>query len=110
MLSCEEGVFGNRLAQSPVMWLTGSRHRTSILQDLRDSPQLPIWLFIVAGIALGLIVILLLLTIPVSAKAFVWGVVYRGRYGPFGGGRDFGGLGRWLRRSNGAREAAQRIG
>jgi hypothetical protein len=96
MLSWGGTVCGNRLVQSAAMWLTASRPRTSILQDLRDSPQAPIWLFIVAGMALGLIVILLLLTSPVSAKDFAYGGwFYLGGYGPFGGSRGFGGLGRW---------------
>jgi hypothetical protein len=96
MLSCGETVFGNHPVQSAASWLTAPRPRTSILQEIRDSPQPPIWLFIVAGMALGLIVILLLLTIPVSAKDFAYGGwFYLGGYGPFGGGRGFGGLGRW---------------
>jgi hypothetical protein len=78
------------------MWLTASRPRPSILQALRDSPQPPIWLFIVARMALGLVVILLLLTIPISAKDFLYGGwFYLGGYGPFGGRGGFGGLGRW---------------
>ena len=96
MLSWGERVFGNRLGQSVAMWLTASRPRTPILQALRDSPQPPIWLFIVAGMALGLVVTLLLLTIPVSAKDFLYGGwFYLGGYGPFGGRGGFGGLGRW---------------
>src|SRR5207245_8387788 len=93
MLSCEEGVFGNRLAQSAAMWLTGSRHRTSILQDLQNSHQPPIWLLIVAGMALGVIVIVLVLAIPVSAEDFRYYTGY-GFNGPFGGG-GVGGLGSW---------------
>src|SRR5437867_12544161 len=70
MLSCEEGVFGNRLAQSAAMWLTGSRHRTSILQDLQNSHQPPIWLLIVSGMALWVIVIVLVLAISVFGEDF----------------------------------------
>ncbi len=87
------GVFGNRLAQSAAMWLTGSRHRTSILQDLQNSHQPPIWLLIVAGMALGVIVIVLVLAIPVSGEDFRYYTGY-GFNGPFGGG-GFGGLGCW---------------
>src|SRR5207244_31537 len=97
MLSCEEGVFGNRLAQSAAMWLTGSRHRTSILQDLQNSHQPPIWLLIVAGMALGVIVIVLVLAIPVSGEDFRYYTGY-GFNGPFVGGGGSGCLEWWRKK------------
>jgi len=53
----------------------------------------PIWLLIVAGMALGVIVIVLVLAIPVSGEDFRYYTGY-GFNGPFGGG-GFGGLGCW---------------
>src|SRR5206468_12945761 len=94
MLSCEEGVVGNRLAQSAAMWLTGSRHRSSILQDLQYSHQPPIWLLIVAGMALGVLVIVLVLAIAVSGEDCSYYTAYCIN-GPFGGVGGLGGLRCW---------------
>jgi hypothetical protein len=84
--------FRDRLAQAGAMWLPASHPRTSISQEIRNSEQAPIWLLIAAGLAVGAVVIVLLLTIPVSAEDFKYYTRY-GFNGPFGGGGGFGGLG-----------------
>jgi hypothetical protein len=94
MLSCGETVFGNHPVHYAACWLTASRPRTSILRDLQNSQQPPIWLLIVAGMALGAIVIVHLLAIPVNAEDFKYWSDF-GFNGPFGGGGGFGGLGCW---------------
>jgi hypothetical protein len=92
MLSWDDAVFGKRTVHWVATWLNALR-RTSILQELRDSQQPTIWLFIAAGMVMAVFVVRLVLIIPVNAGDFRDGGAY-GFNGPFGGGGGFGGLGR----------------
>jgi uncharacterized protein len=94
------------VAQNMGIRLTTPRHPVARSQDLENSQQAPVWLFITAGMILAVMIVMLVLTIPIpiTLRDLAYYLAYGRRgygysaflfgYGPFGGGR-FGGLGRW---------------
>jgi len=85
------------VAQNMGIRLTAPRHPVARSQDLENSQQAPMWVFITAGMIRAVMIVMLVLTIPIRLRDLAY---YRSAYGfigfgAFGGGRGFGGLGRW---------------